>query len=279
MDLATEYIILQHLAPGFEQELFQAAIANVDDTSNKLRLNNFAYSMRELIRIVLERLAPDAEVLNAPWFKPNDKDHPDKVTRSQRIKYAIQGWLSDDYVTDTLRIDHQDNDKELRKNIDELSKYTHVTESTFNIEPVKITELALGVLCNVQLFLMNVAEARYQVQQAAIDCIDEEMIEEFYYNVQDDIDILSTHHEILSYMVTDINLKDQDSDTITLDVKGVVQVRLQWGSDGDMRRGDGYETQMSFPFSSTLIASYRNEQGDVHIVSRTIDINTDQFYQ
>ena len=279
MDSAAESTILQHLAPGFEQKLFLAAIATVDDTSNKLRLNNFAYSMRELIRIVLERLAPDTEVVNAPWFNPNDKDHPDKVTRSQRIKYAIQGWLSDDYVTNTLRIDHQDDDKELRKNIDELSKYTHVTESTFNIEPVKITELTLGVLCNVQLFLMNVAEARYQVQQAAIDCMDEEMIEEFYYNVQNNIDILATHHEILAYMVTGINLKNQDNDTITLEVIGNVQVRLQWGSDGDMRRGDGYETQMSFPFSSTLIASYKNEQGDVHIVSRTIDINTDQFYQ
>ena len=279
MDSAVEHTILQHLASGFEQELFLAAIANVDDISNKLRLNNFAYSMRELIRVVLERLAPDEEVVNAPWFEPNDKEHPDKVTRSQRIKYAIQGWLSDNYVTDTLRIDHQDNDKELRKNIDELSKYTHVTESTFNIEPVQITELALGVLCNVQHFLMTVAEARYQVQQAAIDCIDEEMIEEFYNNVQNDIDILATHHEILAYMITDINLKGQDSDTITLEVIGNVQVRLQWGSDGDMRRGDGYETKMSFPFSSTLIASYKNKHGDVHIVSRTIDIKTDQFYQ
>ena len=279
MDLAAEHTIIQHLAPGFERELFHAAIANVDDTSNKLRLNNFAYSMRELIRIVLERLAPNAEVVNAPWFKPNDEEHPDKVTRSQRIKYAIQGWLSDDYVTHTLCIYHQDNDKELRKNIDELSKYTHVMESTFNIEPVKITELALGALCNVQLFLMNVAAARYQVQRAAIDCIDEEMIEEFYYNVQNDIDILATHHEILAYTVTDINLKDQDNATITLEAIGNVQVRLQWGSDGDMRRGDGYETEMSFPFSSTLIASYKNKQGDVHIVSRTIDINTDQFYQ
>lgn len=279
MDLAAEHTILQHLAPGFEQELFLAAIANVDDTSNKLRLNNFAYSMRELIRVVLERLAPDAEVVNAPWFNPNDKDHPNKVTRSQRIKYAIQGWLSDDYVTDTLRIGHQDNDKDLRKNIDELSKYTHVTESTFNIEPVKITELALGVLCNVQLFLMNVAEARYQVQRAAIDCIDEEMIEEFYYNVQNDIDILATHHEILAYTVTGINLKDQDNASITLEAIGNVQVRLQWGSDRDMRRGDGYETEISFPFSSTLIASYKNKKGDVHIVSRTIDINTNQFYQ
>lgn len=31
MDSAAEYTIRQHLAPGFEQELFDAAIANVDD--------------------------------------------------------------------------------------------------------------------------------------------------------------------------------------------------------------------------------------------------------
>lgn len=279
MDSAAEYTILQHLASGFEQELFQAAIANVDDISNKLRLNNFAYAMRELIRIVLERLAPDAEVVNAPWFVPNDKDHPDKVTRSQRIKYAIQGWLSDDYVKKTLRIDHEDNDKQLRKIIDELSKYTHVTESIYNIEPVKITELALDVLSNVQLFLVTVADARYRVQQAAIDCIDEQMVEEFYYKIQGDIDILATHHEILCYVVTGITLRSQNDDCITMDVTGRIQVRLQWGSDGDMRRGDGFETTQSFPFNSTLVASYKNKQGDVHIESRTIDINTEQFYK
>ena len=279
MDLAAESTILQHLEPGFEKELFQAAIANVDDTTNKLRLNNFAYSMRELIRVVLERLAPDGEVVSAPWFEPNYKEHPDKVTRCQRIKYAIQGWLSDDYIANTLHIDHQDNDKNLRKIIDELSKYTHVTESTFNIEPVKITKLALDVLYNVQLFLYTVAESRCRVQRAAIDCIDKEMIEEFYYNRQDDIDILATHHEILAYMVTGINFKYQDNDTIALEVNGKVQVRLQWGSDCDIHRGDGYETEMSFPFSSTLIATYKNKQGDVHIASRTIEINTGQFYK
>ena len=66
MDSAAESTILQHLAPGFEQKLFLAAIANVDDTSNKLRLNNFAYSMRELIRIVLERLAKNKKDVKAP---------------------------------------------------------------------------------------------------------------------------------------------------------------------------------------------------------------------
>lgn len=32
MDSAAENTILQHLSPGFERELFLAAIANADDT-------------------------------------------------------------------------------------------------------------------------------------------------------------------------------------------------------------------------------------------------------
>lgn len=67
--------------------------------------------------------------------------------------------------------------------------------------------------------------------------------------------------------------------TFTLDVKGKVQVRLQWGADGDMRRGDGYETEMPFPFSSTLIASYKNKQGDVHITDCSIEIDNDEFFK
>ena len=43
MDLAAENTILQYLKQGFEQDLFKAAVANVDDANNKLRLNNFAY--------------------------------------------------------------------------------------------------------------------------------------------------------------------------------------------------------------------------------------------
>lgn len=41
MDSAAENTILQYLKRGFEQDLFKAAIANVDDENNKLRLNNF----------------------------------------------------------------------------------------------------------------------------------------------------------------------------------------------------------------------------------------------
>lgn len=40
------------------------------------------------------------------------------MTRTQRIKYAIQGWLSDEFVVETLGIEHSENDNRLRKSID-----------------------------------------------------------------------------------------------------------------------------------------------------------------
>ena len=279
MDSAAENTILQYLKRGFEQDLFKAAIANVDDENNKLRLNNFAYAMRELIRTVLERLAPDDEIVNAPWFEPNDKDKPDKVTRTQRIKYAIQGWLSDEFVIETLGIEHSENDKQLRKSIDVLSKYTHVTPLTFGMSSVDVTKCVLNVLLQMQCFLMDVAEAHAQIRNAAMECIDEEMIEEFYINTQDDLDIMATHYEVLSYVVTGITPKRKDDGKIILDVSGFVNVRHQYGSAGDMRRGDGFEMKARYPFSSQLIASYKNREGDVHIVDKTMDIDTNSFYE
>ena len=279
MDSAAENTILQYVKRGFEQDLFKAAIANVDDENNKLRLNNFAYAMRELIRTVLERLAPDDEIVNAPWFEPNDKDKPDKVTRTQRIKYAIQGWLSDEFITETLGIDHSENDKQLRKSIDVLSKYTHVTPLTFGMSSVDVTKCVLNVLLQMQCFLMDVAEAHAQIRNAAMECIDEEMIEEFYINTQDDLDIMATHYEVLSYVVTGITPKSKDDGKIILDVSGFVNVRHQYGSAGDMRRGDGFEMKARYPFSSQLIASYTNREGDVHIVDKTMDIDTNSFYE
>lgn len=46
---------------SFEKDLLEAALKNLEDGKSKLRLNNFAYSARELTRHYLKRLAPDTE--------------------------------------------------------------------------------------------------------------------------------------------------------------------------------------------------------------------------
>lgn len=46
--------ICSHLSKGFEKDLFDAAMANLMDLDNSLRLNNFSFAASELIRIYLE---------------------------------------------------------------------------------------------------------------------------------------------------------------------------------------------------------------------------------
>ena len=67
-------IIESRLVDGFEKELFHAALYNLDDVNNRLRFNNFAYAMRELVRHVLDRLAPDVEVLGCSWWEEMRRD-------------------------------------------------------------------------------------------------------------------------------------------------------------------------------------------------------------
>lgn len=61
--------------------------------------------------------------------------------------------------------------------------------------------------------------------------------------------------------------------------KGFVRVRLQYGSDGDMRRGDGCELEVKLPFTSKFVASYKNNEGDVHLMSADIEVDNDSFYK
>ena len=58
-----------------------------------------------------------------------------------------------------------------------------------------------------------------------------------------------------------------------------MSVRLQFGSDGDMRRGDGYETKIKLPFTSTFVANYKNCEGDIHIEFAKVNVDNDSFFE
>jgi len=268
-----------HLITQFERDLFDACLHNLQEKNNKLRFNNFAYSMRELTRHFLDRLSPDIDVLNAPWFEPYDKDKPKQITRAQRIKYAIQGWLSDEYIKTALKLNFEEVSRNLKKSIDELSKYTHVNPDTFNVEDDTILDTSYNVLSDTLLFFMTVTEAQDRVNKAVIKCIDEEMISSFYVETQQDLDILATHYEVLSYIIATIKETNRDDKNIFLQVDGSIHVRLQYGSDNDLKRDIGYETTMIFPFTSQMVANYKNKEGNVHIVDAKIQVNNDDFYE
>ena len=271
--------LLPFLETSFEKDLLDSALKNLEDCKNKLRLNNFAYAIRELTRHYLKRLAPDAEVLNAPWFKPNNPKKPKAITREQRIRYAIQGYLSDDFRENVLKIDLNEVSKNLRMSIDDLSKYTHVEPETFDVDITIVTDVSYKIMEHTLRFFMTINEAKIRVGKAVDACVDEEMVSQFYYETHDEIDVLATHHEQLGYLVIDLTQLANDNENITMQADGVVNVRLQYGSDGDMRRGDGYETEIKLPFTSTFVANFKNGKGDIHIESAEVIVDNDSFFK
>lgn len=271
--------ILPYLKTDFEKDLLEATIKNLEDRDNKLRLNNFAYAARELTRHFLKRLAPDSDVLSAPWFTIENESNPDEPTRGQRIKYAIQGYLSDDFLKNELKVDLTEVSKNLRKSINDLSKYTHVNPETFDVDEATIVDVSYNIMEDTLRFFMTVTESQLEVMKAVDACINEEMASQFYIETKDELDILASHYEVLGYLITELTQLAKDDETITMKADGVVRVRLQYGSDGDMRRGDGYETIVKFPFTSTFVANYKNQEGDVHIESANVEVDNDSFFE
>src|SRR5438552_18729152 len=88
-----------HFKLDIERKIFDAAVKSFDHEDNPLRLNNFAFALRELGRIWLEHLAPKEKIRACEWFEQNtDLREQDGVTRAQRAKYAVQGELHDEFV-------------------------------------------------------------------------------------------------------------------------------------------------------------------------------------
>jgi len=239
------------LATKFEKKLFEAAINNLLDAYNPLRFNNFAYATRELVRHILFRLSPDAEVLACQWYR-NETKNERGVTRRQRIIFAIQGGLTDDYVQNTLQIDTASISKQIGAVVQNLNKHTHIQQDTIDIDIHKQDEYVRETLESVTELFKVIEKSRQAVSQALIDHIDREVVNTAISETIIEIDEVSTHHVIEEVLAEEVQIKSIDSTYITLAVYGTISAELQYGSDGDMRRGDGTTFYHGFPFSCVL---------------------------
>ena len=270
-------IIESRLVDGFEKQLYQAALYNLDDIKNQLRFNNFAYAMRELVRHVLNRLAPDMEVLDCCWYK-NEMDRENGITRIQRVNYAVQGGLSNEYVTDVLGLDIQQIRKSLKKSHDNLSKHTHINVATFDIPEDRIGEFVDQTLSSIYEFFVSIEENRQSLISALWEQIDQATIEAALRETIQDIDELASHHYIEEIYTDQINITNISSRFIEFDTEGSVACELQWGSNGDMRRGDGAVIPKSFPFTCSL-RSFVYDPSEVQIDDGDFQVDTSSWWE
>lgn len=159
------------LNDGFCIKLFQAALNNANDGNNPLRANNFAYALRELMRNILANLAPDNEISMCSWYKETDEPKV-KITRAQRIAYAIHGGIDSDDVKEKLSVDVCSIQKKLSGLNNRLSKMTHIERETFNIPPDRSQELISESIEVVFNFLEAITVCNKNILSAISDDID-----------------------------------------------------------------------------------------------------------
>lgn len=270
--------IRTRLCDGYEKDFFDECIKNLSNDESRIRLSNFAYALRELVREVLADRAPDERVRNCCWFKPeyNEKGQ-EVISRTQRMKYAIQGGLPDSIVKDDMEMVVGETTKEVKKQIDRLSKYTHVTKEVFYTKD-DIESLAEEPLKAVESLLVTIEDAKNRFNELMIGTVDNEIFNIFLYRTIDEIDSLATHHNIDVYNLGETKVVDIDDECIYFHASGTVIVHLQFGSNADLRNDMGHEMDVAYPFNAVFASSIPQDLDDIMLSVVDFEVDTDENF-
>ena len=263
------------LKTDFEKNLLEAAFHNLLDIHNPLRFNNFSYAIRELIDHVLRRLSPNECVINCIWYSEPNSNR--KVIRSQRIKYAIQKGLSDEFVSKELNLDISKIQQDIRNIINKLNKYTHVAPDTFNIDPVnQLRDVSTLLKVFLELF-ETIERIETEIVESMIKHIEEEVIETIFDNYSE-LETYVTHAYFGDYEIVDITLKEMDSKDLEFFVEGNIYPEFQIGSDSDVRKGDGMVFTKKIPFTCRLSADVLTPY-ELKISDFEMEVDSDNFWE
>jgi hypothetical protein len=258
-------------------QIFQSALQSYRDSSNTLRFTNAGNGLRELIRELFIKIAPDQELKRCSWFVPN-KESKTGVTRAHRIRFAIFSYLSEKDFPESFCEEVDSLCKEILESIDELSKLTHVTKEVLDIPEPKAIQILNRFLQSFSIMLdvikssrAIVADLLYQEIQFALD----ELFTEAFFQ---ELDSLSSHTRPQSAENVGIKIVNISSDHIEFSGKGSVFCHLQYGSDGDCARGDGVETEMSFPFTFEGKAK-TNDPSEITVDRDLVKVDVSSFYE
>lgn len=272
--------LVKLLKSDFQRELLAATIENLNDSDNKLRFNNFAYSMRELSRHILHSLSHNQDIISCSWYK-NETQKPNGISRGQRIKYAIQGGLEDDFVNRELVGIETINKlkKKLKTSIELLNKYTHINPDTFNIPEMETLRLSDEVMRHLIEFAKTIIDSRDLIFSEIEEKIDDEFIQHSISESIEEVDILATHHNVEEISVDRTEITKLLSSKIIIEVEGFVRVRLQWGSNSDLKNDIGAEMYDSFPYNSIVEVELKDTLEDAEIEIKRFDVNTGSWYE
>lgn len=265
------------LPDEFHKRLLGASLQSLSDTGNPLSYANFCNGFRELIRHVFSRLAPDHEITQCPWYVP-DTTSKTGITRGHAISYILHGGLRPDYVAMQLGIDHNAEKKQLLSAIAALNKYVHVNPGTFEISLVDAETGANGAIDSLIAVLKLAEDCQAKLANTLHGHIHEEVIHSAISETIISVDELSTHHCVEEVYVHESRVVRIDSKYVHVKAFGEIGVELQWGSNGDLRRGDGATLDECFPFECSIVALV-TPGGDFEVEDVSLSVDTSSWWE
>ncbi len=191
--------------------------------------------------------------------------------------------IADNYLSKGYKVERE---KKIGKFIADLVASKDKENVVIEVKTGRINQERKKELAKLADFVNSLGDYKFKIvvarppKEKIIEIADIENIF-FDYLVNDmpsDLDILSTHTSI--EMISDIeihNLIIHQDNQINIIGQGIVDVKLQFGSDGDQKRGDGHITHDSFPFDFDLYLSYKvNKKLDIND-GGSIEIDTDSY--
>lgn len=266
-----------HVETEFEDKLFVGALRNYCSYTNPLRFNNFAFAMRELLRHILNRKAPDVRVNKCIWFSPT-LDDPEKANRGQKLKYCMQAGLQDHLLSDDVRDDIKNYTAEYQEHIETLNSFTHVGESTFGLGSTKAYQKLKEVIVTfneaMDILESGKDEVLAYIPEKLADYVQNELAE----GIPESLDELSTHTFINYVEFEGFQVSEIDESFIYIRGESTVHVILQYGSSSDRRKGEGAEINDSFPVYFQCKAKANKPKG-AFVVKDSIEVSTESWWQ
>ncbi|HEY8224870.1 MAG TPA: hypothetical protein VIG25_06300 [Pyrinomonadaceae bacterium] len=257
--------------------ILTGALRSMRATRNPLRFANAANALRELFREMLETLAPDECVIDCHWFV-SDPTSKNGVTRKHRILYSIHGYVGIALFPKKFVHETENLAKRMLHQIDKLQKLTHITEKSLSI-PASESKIVFDSVIRSYLQLLTTIKTGKEVSRGRLaEILSQKLDDVFNEEIFENLNLLSGHTSpqyTEQVFVTDID--DTDKDVISFSGSGSILCELQYGSDGDVRRGDGLRTEDSYPFVFSGHASTNLKT--VEVDPDSISIDTSSFYR
>ena len=263
-DLNVSEQLTEVLPDAFAKVLLDGSLRVASDTENQVRGNLFAAGMRELLTYCLHLFAPDDDVRETPWFE--QAEDTNGVTRRQRIRYATQRGLSDDFMK-SAGIDIAELQNALHDAFKALNQATHVRPGRTIHANEDVQDIVSKTSAALEDFLRTYESNREQLREKLASDVYRAIMGEFIERTFYTIDIIAGTGYEVDPMLTleEVIIEDLTATDISIRVFGEAPVTLHY-SRGD----DGANIRHDFAFWMQFTASAEAPR-DLSLVDYHVD--------